>query len=281
MRPDGRAEQKALRPDVARQPDQVADALGAEHRVINVKRNHLHAVGGVSRARRDERRHRAGLGDAFLQNLPVLRLVVIEQRLAVHRLVKLALGRVNADLAKQRIHAERARLIGNDRHDAFANFGVAQQHAEQSHKCHGGGDFHGAGALEQLGKRTPASALRASPRATSRAGQESAQRLAALQQILRLRAVRRRAVKRRLGDVLVADRDVEALAELAQFLLVHLLLLVRNVAAFARFAQAVALDRLGQNHRRLALVLHRGLVGRIDLLRIMAAAQQLAESARR
>ena len=44
-------------------------------------------------------------------------------------------------------------------------------------------------------------------------------------------------------------------AEFAQLLFVELLLLVRDVAAFAGFAQAVALDRLGQNHRRLALVL--------------------------
>ena len=116
-----RAEQKALGPDVARQPEQIADALRAEHRVVNVKRNHRHAVRGVARARRDERRHRTGLGDAFFENLAVLRFVIIKQRFAVHRLVKLALGRINADVLEQRVQAERARLVGNDRHDVPAD----------------------------------------------------------------------------------------------------------------------------------------------------------------
>ena len=109
------AQQKAFRPDVAREPEQIADALRAEHRVINVKRNHRHAVRGVARARRDKRRHRTGLGDAFLQNLPVLGFVIIEQRFPVHRLVKLALGRINADLAEKCVETECARLVRNDR----------------------------------------------------------------------------------------------------------------------------------------------------------------------
>ena len=66
-------------------------------------------------------------------------------------------------------------------------------------------------------------------------------------------------------------------AELAQLLFVQLLLLMRDVAAFAGFAQAVALDRLGQDDRRLALCFDRRLVGRVDLLRIVAAAAQLAQ----
>ena len=52
---------------------------------------------------------------------------------------------------------------------------------------------------------------------------------------------------------------------------------MRNVAAFAGFAEAVAFHRFGQNHRRLALVLHGRFVGRIHFARIVAAAQQLAD----
>ena len=89
------------------------------------------------------------------------------------------------------------------------------------------------------------------------------------------RTVRRRAEERRLGDFLVADRHAEPRAKLAQFLFVQLLLLVGDVAAFAGFAQAVTLDGLGQDHRRLALVFHGGLVGGIDLAGIVAAAQEL------
>ena len=62
-----------------------------------------------------------------------------------------------------------------------------------------------------------------------------------------------------------------------QLLLVELLLLVGDVAAFARLAQAVALDRLGQDDRRRAAVLDGRLVGRVDLRRIVAAAAELAQ----
>ena len=82
-------------------------------------------------------------------------------------------------------------------------------------------------------------------------------------------------IERHFGDDVVADRNVETPAELAEFLLVHFFLLVRNVFAFARFAEAVAFDRFRQNHRRLAFVLHRRLVGGIHFAHVVAAAQQL------
>ena len=66
-----------------------------------------------------------------------------------------------------------------------------------------------------------------------------------------------------------------------QLLLVELLLLVRDVAALARLAQAVALDRLGQDDRRRALVLDGRLVGGVDLHRIVAAAASASGAARR
>ena len=51
---------------------------------------------------------------------------------------------------------------------------------------------------------------------------------------------------------------------------------MRNVFAFARLAEAVALDRLGEHDRRLAFVVHGGFVGGIHFARVMAAAQQFA-----
>ena len=88
-------------------------------------------------------------------------------------------------------------------------------------------------------------------------------------------------IERRLRDLFVADRNVEARAELAQLLLVQLLLLMRDVAAFAGFAEAIAFDGFGENDRGLALVFHRGFVSGINFRRIVAAAHQLAQSARR
>ena len=50
-----------------------------------------------------------------------------------------------------------------------------------------------------------------------------------------------------------------------------------DVLAFARLAHAVALDGLGQDHGRLALVVHRGVIGGIDLVRVVAAAVELPD----
>jgi len=134
----GCAEEEALGLDVASEPHLVADALEAEHRVVSVEGNHVHAVRGVSRARRDERRHRAGLGDAFFENLSVLGLVVVEQGFLIHRLVELALVRVDADLAEERVHAERARLVRDDGDDVAADGGVLEQATEQADEGHRG-----------------------------------------------------------------------------------------------------------------------------------------------
>ena len=73
----GAAEQEAPAAHVGGGPDQVADALEAEHRVVDVERDHRHAVVGVGGARGDERRHRAGFGDALFENLAVLGLAVV------------------------------------------------------------------------------------------------------------------------------------------------------------------------------------------------------------
>ncbi len=59
-----------------------------------------------------------------------------------------------------------------------------------------------------------------------------------------------------------------------QRLVADLLLLMGDHLALARLAHAVALDGLGENDGRLALVLRGGLVGGVDLDRIVAAALQ-------
>src|SRR5262245_66087818 len=54
----------------------------------------------------------------------------------------------------------------------------------------------------------------------------------------------------------------------------HLLLLVGDHLAFARLAHAVTLDGLGEDHGRLAGMLHGCRIGRIDLDRVAAAPAQ-------
>ncbi len=119
--PGRAADQEAARLHVAGRPDEIADALEAEHGVIDVERDHGYAVIGVARARRQPGTEGAGFVDAFLENLAFLVLAVIHQLVRILRPVELADGRVNANLAKHALHAEGARLVGDDRHDILAN----------------------------------------------------------------------------------------------------------------------------------------------------------------
>ncbi len=66
--------------------------------------------------------------------------------------------------------------------------------------------------------------------------------------------------------------SLKAVAECLQRGRAHLFLLVRDVLRLAGLAHAVALDGLGEDHRRLALVMDRRVVGRVHLVRVMAAA---------
>ena len=129
--PGGAAEQEAATARVAEGPDQVADALEAEHRVVDVERDHRPGPGRVRGAGGGEARHRARLGDALLEDLAVAASRYEQQHPGVDRLVALPERGVDLDLAEQRVHAERARLVGDDRNDAVADRRVAQQVAQQ------------------------------------------------------------------------------------------------------------------------------------------------------
>ena len=107
--------------------------------------------------------------------------------------------------------------------------------------------------------------------------QVAAQRLAALVQVFHLRRVVGRLVERDVGDLAVRDRDIEAVAEDLDVVVGELLGLVHVVLALAALAHAKTLDGLDQQHGGLALVVHRRVVRRIDLLRVVAAAAQVPD----
>ena len=88
--PRGPAQQEAAGAHVARRPREIADPLQAEHRVVDVERDHRHVVGGIRRRRRDPGAHRAGFVDPLLQHLARLVLAVIHELVGVLRLVELA-----------------------------------------------------------------------------------------------------------------------------------------------------------------------------------------------
>ena len=85
----GGADQETARALIGRRPDQVGDALKTEHRVVDVERQHRHAVIGITGRRRDPGGQGAGFGDALLENLAVARLLVVQQLIGILRLVGL------------------------------------------------------------------------------------------------------------------------------------------------------------------------------------------------
>src|SRR5205807_763436 len=144
------AEQEAARTHVGCRPDQITDALEAEHRVINKEGNGVDAMVGIRSAGGDERTHRARLGNAFLENLPILGLLVIKERVHIDRFVKLTHVRVDAHLPEERFHAESTRFVRNDGNNQLADFRVAQQLREQPYENHGGRDFTAVGSFVEF-----------------------------------------------------------------------------------------------------------------------------------
>ena len=189
----GAAQQEAARLHVARGPGQVADALEAEHRVVDVERHHDAVVRRVRRRRGDPAGHAARLVDAFLQDLAVLVLAVVHHLVLVDRRVVLPRGVVDADLAEQAFHAEGARLVDEDGHHARAELPCRAAARSGSARRPAWSRSRG---LRPSG-RAPPGRSRAGPAPSSCSSafgaalrQVAAERLAALVQVLHLRRVR-------------------------------------------------------------------------------------------
>ena len=112
---------------------------------------------------------------------------------------------------------------------------------------------------------------------TTRFGIEPAERLAPLAEVLDLLGVGARVVVRRVLELRVRDRQLEPVAEDLQLGLGQLLRLVGDVAGLDARPERPALDGLGEDHGRRALVLGRRLVRRVDLAVVVAAAAELRE----
>src|SRR6516225_9579448 len=79
-------------------PDQVANALKPEHRVINEEGNRIDPVVRIGATGGDERAHGTSFGDAFFQDLPVLGFLVVEQRVHVDWFIVLTDTGINTNL---------------------------------------------------------------------------------------------------------------------------------------------------------------------------------------
>ena len=225
---------------------------------------------GVRSSGGDKRADRTGFGDAFLENLPVFRFLVIKKRIHVHRLVELAHAGINSHLAEERFHAEGAGFVRDDGHDQFADFRIAQQFSQQPHENHGGRDFAAVRAFVKFFEvRLRNRSNRLGAHFALR--QVAAQLLAAFLHVADFRTVIRGTMERRVVQFLVGDGNPEARAEHAQLVFVQLFLLVSDVLAFTGLAQSIALDGLGQNDRGRSLVLDRRLVGGVHFDGIVPA----------
>ena len=149
----------------------------------------------------------------------------------------------------------------------------SKEHADESHN---GRDWPVAAAFEKLFEIIERRRFQWLGRFGAR-GHQAAQSLPPFTQILQLRRIFGRAVERRFFKIFVGNGHAETGTESAKLVLVQLLLLVRNIASLARFAQTVAFDGLGENYCWRPLVLHGGLVRGVDLLRIVSAAVELAK----
>src|SRR5207245_10257480 len=81
-------------------PNQIANALETKHGVVNKERNSVNPMRCISGTSSDERRHRPGFGNTFLEQLAVGRFLVIDQGVTIDRLIQLAHVRVDTALAE-------------------------------------------------------------------------------------------------------------------------------------------------------------------------------------
>ena len=114
-------------------------------------------------------------------------------------------------------------------------------------------------------------------RAHDAARQRPAEQLAPLLQVLHLLRVGAGVEVRRVLQLVVGDRQLEAVAEDLELGLAELLRLVGDVPRLDARPEGPALDGLGEDHRRGADVLGRRLVRGVDLAVVVAAAAQLED----
>ncbi|EME17209.1 arginase/agmatinase/formimionoglutamate hydrolase, arginase family protein [Rhodococcus triatomae BKS 15-14] len=276
----GGAEDEAAGHLVGRRPQSVAGALEPEHRIEDVQRDHRLAVGGVGGADRGERRRRTGLVDTLVQDLADAGLLVRQHQFGVDGGVQLTVAVVDLQRREPRVHTERAGLVGNDRHDSLADLLVPQQFLDDADQRHRGRDLLLARSLADGVERGDVRHRQWRCVGVPRR-QEPAECLAAVEHVPDLRGVGTGVVVRRQVRVLlqlrVGDRDPLQVTERLEVVEGELLHLVGGVAALEVLAEGVALDGVRQDHRRLALVRHRGGVGGVDLAVVVTTALEVPD----
>src|SRR6185312_5710737 len=166
---------------------------------------------------------------------------------------------------------ERARLVGNDGHDVLAQFGQLQKRFQNGYKRRSSGSIAASRAVKRFSKRFKRRRLDFDFLGMAR-WHIATEFFAPCSQVLHLAAFGRKRDELNLLDYFRLQVQIEALRQILQFLFVQLLLLVRNVLAFAGLAKTVAFHSVGQDDARLIAVFDSALVGVKDLDGIVTAA---------
>ena len=116
--------------------DKCGEMLGSMLNTIHNLRHYQRLMAGLREA--IQQGTLASFVDAFFKDLAVLGFLVIDQRLRIDRLIELSRVGIDTALAEERVHAEGARLVGNNRHDEFTDVDILQHFTEQADKNHGG-----------------------------------------------------------------------------------------------------------------------------------------------
>ena len=269
----GAAHQKAARLAVARRPGDVADALKPKHRIEDVEGDHRGVVVRVRGRGGGPRRDGTRFGDAFLQDLSCGVFLVPHDLVRIDGIVELPFCGIDAEGSEQPLHPKRARFVGHDGNDAVFDLFVAGQGRQHSHERHGGRKLFLARAFGLVRKNFEARDLEGRRIGFAR-GQVPPQCFTTFAHVLHLGGIVVGFIERRIVELIVGDRDAVAVAKRHQRFAPRLLERVRDVDAFARFAEAVPLSGFRQDDSGLAGVRHRLGVGGVDLRGVMAAAVQ-------
>ena len=230
----------------------------------------MHRIAGGSRS---PGRNGTGFRNSLFQNLAIFCFAIIENRANILRFVQLSLRRVNTNLTKQIGHAKGTCLIGHNRHHMAAQYRILEQAAQDPYQCHGARHFASFGlqCKARMGFQWRYRELRMGRRApwhvTTQCGTSR-------QQVAHLGTVGGGLVERQIATLLVAQRQLEAIAERKQGIFIELFLLMGGHLAFTRSAHAITLFGLRQDHGRLSLMAGSRMVSRVDLLHVVTTASQ-------
>ena len=267
------ANQEAASLLIASRPAQIADTLEAEHRVVDVERDHRQVVGAVRGRSSQPGCACAQLVDPFLQNLAFLVFFVVSNLLTVLRGILLAVRAVNTDLTEQTFHTEGTRFVGDDRHQTIFDRLILQHHVKGANESDSGRDFFVLLFQQraEVGQGRQLEFL-SELRLTSR--QIAVQLLTLSVQVSVLFGTFREGYVRQFFEIGIRHRHIETIADVANTVHVHFLNLVRDVLTFSGIAHTITFNGMRQDHGRLTFGLLRFLQCSVDFLRIVTTAVQ-------